>query len=141
MALLFAGAMWLLARQFPSLFAQVPMKSVIAFTLAALAFAIIVAGVMEFRRANTTVNPLMPEATSALVTGGVYRFTRNPMYLGMSIILLAWAVHLSHPLSLLGVGAFAAYIHRYQIVPEEKALRALFPGAFEAYARNVRRWL
>lgn len=140
-ALLFAGAMWLLARKFPSLFAQIPMKSVIAFTLAALALAITVAGAIEFRRAKTTVNPLKPEATSALVTRGIYRFTRNPMYVGMSIILLAWAVYLSHPLSLLGVAAFAAYIHRFQIVPEERALRALFPGAFEAYSRKVRRWV
>lgn len=140
-ALLFAGAMWLLARQFPSLFAQIPMKSVIAFTLAGLALGTIVAGAVEFHRAKTTVNPLKPDATTALVTSGVYRLTRNPMYVGMATILLAWAIYLSHPLALLGVVAFVAYIHRFQVVPEERAMRALFPGSFEAYAKKVRRWL
>lgn len=103
--------------------------------------AIVVAGVIEFHRARTTVNPLRPEAASAFVVSGIYRVTRNPMYVGMAIVLLAWAIYLSHPLSLLGVVAFVAYIQRYQIAPEEKALRALFPGAFEAYSREVRRWL
>jgi protein-S-isoprenylcysteine O-methyltransferase Ste14 len=140
-AFLFAAAMWVLARQFPSFSVQVPMKRVIAFTLAGLAIGTIVAGAVEFHRAKTTVNPLKPEATTALVTSGVYRLARNPMYVGMATILLAWAIYLSHPLALLGVAAFVAYIHRFQIVPEEKAMRALFPGAFDAYARRVRRWL
>jgi protein-S-isoprenylcysteine O-methyltransferase Ste14 len=139
-ALVAAGLMWLVARATPSLAMPVELR-VISLALTTVAVAVIVAGAVEFHRAKTTVNPLKPETTTALVTSGAYRLTRNPMYVGMAMILLAWAIYLSHPLALLGVAAFAAYIHRFQIVPEEKAMRALFPGAFEAYANKVRRWL
>lgn len=140
-ALVLAGTMWLMARMTPSLAMQFPMTGAIAMTIAIVAVAIVVSGAVQFHRAKTTVNPLKPEAATALVTSGIYRLTRNPMYVGMATFLLAWAIYLSHPLALLGVLAFAAYIHRFQIIPEERAMRALFPGAFEAYARQVRRWL
>lgn len=140
-ALAAAAAMWLMARTTPSLSMLLPMKGAIALTLGVIAVAIVVAGAFQFHCAKTTVNPLKPEATTTLVTSGIYRLTRNPMYVGMAMVLLAWAYYLSHPLALLGVLAFAAYIHRFQIIPEEKAMRALFPGAFEAYSRQVRRWL
>ena len=140
-ALVATGVMWLAARAAPSFAVQLPLPNVIALILVVVAIAIAAAGAAEFHRAKTTVNPLKPETATALVTSGIYRVTRNPMYLGMATLLLAWAYYLSHPLALLGVVAFAAYIQRFQIIPEEKAMRALFPGAFEAYAREVRRWL
>lgn len=117
------------------------MRGTVALTLAIVGVAITVAGAAQFRRAKTTVNPLRLEAATALVTSGIYRFTRNPMYLGMAALLVAWAYYLSHALALFGVVVFIAYIHRFQIIPEERAMRALFPGAYEAYARQVRRWL
>lgn len=140
-ALLAAGAMWLMARETPSLSMQLPTKGGVAFALGVIAIAIVVTGATQFHRAKTTVNPMRPEATTTLVTSGIYRLTRNPMYVGLATLLLAWAYYLSNPSALLGVLAFVLYIHRFQIVPEEKAMRALFPGAYEAYARQVRRWL
>ena len=76
-----------------------------------------------------------------LVTTGIYRKTRNPMYVALAMALLAWAVWLAHPLALAGVVAFVAWMNRYQIAPEERALHALFGTEFERYRSEVRRWL
>jgi protein-S-isoprenylcysteine O-methyltransferase Ste14 len=100
-----------------------------------------VAGVAAFRRARTTINPTKPATASALVSGGVYRLTRNPMYLGLLLLLLALAVFLSNPVALLLVPVFVLYINRFQITPEERALASLFGGEYAAYKERVRRWL
>ena len=136
-----AAGMWAVAR-FPPL---MPTPSVVRLVVAGLVFAIGVAvalgGVVSFRRARTTVNPLKPETTEALVATGVYSFTRNPMYLGMVLVLLAWAVFLASPWPLAGPALFALYITRFQIVPEERVLAGLFGESFAAYTRRVRRWI
>lgn len=103
--------------------------------------AVCLAGVASFRRAGTTVNPLKPESASSLVVAGIYRHTRNPMYLGFAIILLGWCVFLGSALAVLGVAAFVLYIGRFQIRPEERALRELFGAEFEAFCGRVRRWV
>ena len=103
-----------------------------------VAFAI--AGVIAFRRSRTTVNPLHPEQATALVTRGVYRLSRNPMYAGMLLLLLAWATRLSNTAALAGPLLFALYITRFQIIPEERALTALFGEKYAAYRAKVRRW-
>jgi protein-S-isoprenylcysteine O-methyltransferase Ste14 len=102
---------------------------------------IAVSGVIAFRRAHTTVSPLKPETASRLVTSGVYRFTRNPMYLGLCLVLTGWAFVLSSALMLLGPVAFILYITQFQIVPEERMLSRLFPEAFADYQAKVRRWI
>lgn len=104
--------------------------------------AIAAAGGIAFRRAKTTVNPLTPEKASALVSGGIYRFTRNPMYLGFALLLVAWALYLGSPAALLvGLPAFVGYLNRFQIAPEERALEKLFGAEFTGYRQQVRRWL
>ncbi|TAH40538.1 MAG: isoprenylcysteine carboxylmethyltransferase family protein [Dokdonella sp.] len=133
--------MWLLARFTPIIALPGSLRLILAVMFGVLGFAIAIAGVVAFRRSRTTVNPLKPETASELVTDGVYRFTRNPMYLGMALVLIGWAVFLSTPASLLGVVLFMAFIDRFQIRPEERAMRGLFGEAFSAYASRVRRWL
>jgi protein-S-isoprenylcysteine O-methyltransferase Ste14 len=113
----------------------------VALALGASGMAVAIGGVISFRRAETTVNPLKPERSAALVSTGVYSFTRNPMYLGMVLVLFAWAVYLSSAWSLLGPILFALYITRFQIVPEERVLDRLFGAPFAAYKKRVRRWL
>jgi len=136
-----AIAMWGLARATPAFAMPSALRLALAAGCALLGIGIAVAGVAAFRRARTTVNPLKPESASELVTGGIYRITRNPMYLGMALVLLGWALFLSAPASLLGVVAFVAFIDRLQIRPEERAMLALFGKSFRAYATRVRRWL
>lgn len=98
-------------------------------------------GVLAFYRARTTVNPLKPSATSSIVQSGVYRYTRNPMYLGMLLVLTGYGLYLSHPLAFLLLPVFVAYLTRFQIIPEERILQEKFGQAFTAYASRVRRWI
>lgn len=98
-------------------------------------------GLLAFRASRTTINPLKPERASALVTGGVYRITRNPMYVGMALLLTAWAVFLSAVLPFMGPVLFVLYITRFQIQPEERVLKGIFGESYSAYAARVRRWL
>ena len=114
---------------------------VIAVILLILGFSFAISGGISFRMAKTTVNPLKPETASALVTSGVFKYSRNPMYVGLAIILLAWTIYLAVPFGLIGVLGFIAYIQRFQIIPEERAMHKLFGDEFEAYQSTVRRWL
>ena len=98
-------------------------------------------GAIAFRKAKTTVNPMKPEGASSLVTSGVYRVTRNPMYVGLLFVLLGWAAFLAAPWSLVGPVAFVLYISRFQITPEERVLTPLFGEAYNNYKTRVRRWL
>ena len=98
-------------------------------------------GLWAFHRARTTVNPMKPTAASSLVTTGIYRWTRNPMYLGLALLLTAGAVYLWSPWALLGPVAFVAYIDRFQIGPEERVMRERFGDAYAAYCERVRRWV
>jgi protein-S-isoprenylcysteine O-methyltransferase Ste14 len=98
-------------------------------------------GVREFKKLQTTVNPLDPAAATTLATSGVFGFTRNPMYLGMSSILLAFCIYHGAWLGLPLIILFMVYITLFQIHPEEKAMQDLFGDAFEDYKAKVRRWL
>lgn len=135
-----AWAMWAL----PAL-ARLPMatawRAALGAALAAAGVAVCLAGVLAFRRARTTVDPLHPGAASALVVRGIYRRTRNPMYLGFALALLGWALVLGTLAALLLLPAFVLYLNRWQIAPEEAALRARFGADFDAYAARVPRWL
>jgi protein-S-isoprenylcysteine O-methyltransferase Ste14 len=138
-AALWGGARWLAGAPIP-LPTSGP-RPLLAALLVALGLGVDAAALLAFRRARTTVNPLHPERASAVVTAGIYRVTRNPMYLGMALLLVAWGTWLGTPLTLAAVPAFVAYITRFQILPEERALRAHFGPPYEAYCRTVRRWL
>ena len=133
--------MWGLARLTPRLAIAIPGRLALFGAIAVIGVGVAAAGVIAFKRAGTTVNPLTPEESSALVVSGIYSRTRNPMYLGMALVLAGWAVFLANPLALAGLAAFVIYIDRFQIRPEERALRSLFGAAYEAWRARVRRWL
>lgn len=140
-ALLLAAAMGWLALHGPALEWSQSLRAGLALVLVVVGGCFDMAGLWAFRRQRTTVNPLRPANTSALVTGGVYRITRNPMYVGMACFLLAWAVWLGSLAAFLGPVAFVAFITRFQIQPEERVLAGLFGADFTDYTRRVRRWL
>ncbi|UUQ65507.1 isoprenylcysteine carboxylmethyltransferase family protein [Pseudomonas fuscovaginae UPB0736] len=141
-ATLFGLLAWLAARYLPgSLELAVEWRMGLALIVFLAGVAVCLAGVLSFRRARTTVNPLKPETASALVSSGVYRYTRNPMYLGFATVLVAWSILLAWPPALLGVVGFVIYMNRFQIGPEERALASLFGSDFTQYCRQVRRWL
>lgn len=136
-----ACLMWALARLLPALNLALPGQTPAAILAALAGVLITLAGVVEFRRARTTTNPLKPANATSLVAGGIYRMTRNPMYLGFALALLGWGIFLSNPLSLAVLFLFVAYMNRFQIAPEETALESLFGEEFAAYRSKVRRWL
>ena len=140
-ALAVALAMWWVPRY--GLLGGVPphWRIAAALVVAAIGAAFDLAGIIAFRRAKTTTNPMKPEKSATLVCSGVYGITRNPMYVGMVFILLAWAVYLASPWALFGPLAFAAYITRFQIKPEERVLGARFGDEFASYQAQVRRRL
>ncbi len=140
-ALLAALAMWLVAYGLDGLSFALPERRVVSIVLAAAGIAISTAGTWSFWRARTTVNPTRPEATSSLVATGIYRFTRNPMYLGLFLVLAGWAAHLANAAALAGPLLFALYVTRFQILPEERALTTKFGPEFDAYRRRTRRWI
>ncbi|MBS3997220.1 MAG: isoprenylcysteine carboxylmethyltransferase family protein [Hydrogenophaga sp.] len=140
-ALLLAAAMWWAAPQVPALDGLPTWRAGLALVLVVAGGSVDMAGLWAFHRQRTTVNPLRPANASALVTGGVYRITRNPMYVGMACFLLAWAVWLGTLAAFLGPVALVAYLTRFQIQPEERVLTQLFGTAYTDYTQRVRRWL
>jgi len=140
-AILVAVAMWLAAYAFDALAFALPWRRAITIVLVALGIAISAAGTLSFVRARTTVNPTRPEAASSLVATGIFRFTRNPMYLGLFLVLAAWAAHLANAAALPGPLLFAIYVTRFQILPEERVLAKKFGPDFDAYKRRTRRWI
>lgn len=137
----FAVVMWAASTAFSSASFTLPGAAIIAIALAFIGGGIAVAGVFAFRQHNTTVNPMKPETTSTVVTAGIYRITRNPMYLGLAFLLLGWAIYLANLAALLLVPVFVAYMTRFQIKPEERALLEKFGSNFADYMAAVRRWI
>ncbi|MGB5625393.1 MAG: isoprenylcysteine carboxylmethyltransferase family protein [Woeseiaceae bacterium] len=133
--------MWAASTVFSAASFPLPGASIIAFALAFIGSGIAVAGVFAFRRHDTTVNPMKPETTATIVTAGIYCVTRNPMYLGIAFVLLGWAIYLANLAALLLVPAFVAYMTRFQIKPEERALLEKFGSNFADYMAAVRRWI
>ena len=112
--------------------------STISFVLGITVFA---TAVSSFKRQNTTVNPISIEKASSLVVNGVFKYSRNPMYLGMLFILLGLTFKFNLIGGLLFTSIFMIFISIFQIKPEEAAMEKLFDQEWEDYIKNVRRWL
>lgn len=139
--LLFCGAMFASAQLVPTLSSVMPRTAVAAGVLLCLAIIVGLWPVIQFRLAKTTVHPNFPDRASTLVTEGIYRYTRNPMYLAMFFALGAWGLWLQHPIALGLAAAFPWYITRFQIIPEEQSLRKVFGEGYADYCKGVPRWL
>lgn len=140
-ALLAALAMWGLASMARPLNLPVTFRVAVAVAFAGAGAALGLAGLLAFRRAKTTLDPMHPDKVRTLVTGGVFGRTRNPMYLSLLLYLCAWASYLASWPALLMLSAFVLYMDRFQILPEERALSGRFGAEFAAYQAEVPRWL
>ncbi len=120
---------------------EFPFRLAVAVVLLLVGLGCALGGVIAFRHAQTTVSPTNPGSASAVVDGGIYKFSRNPMYLGMLLLLTALAFTLSNWLCFATLPLFVAYLSRFQIAPEERVLAAKFGPAYDAYRQRVRRWL
>ena len=140
-ALLIAAGMWCLSTLTPVILLTSTIKIALVFGFISVGIFFALSGAISFRLAKTTVNPLKPDTASALVTSGIYQFTRNPMYIGFVAFLFAWASYLGSAWAVALIILYMAYIQRFQIAPEERALTALFKDEFTAYKKQVRTWL
>ncbi len=111
----------------------------ILFAFSGAIFALI--GVVAFKKHQTTVNPIKSSEVSSLVNTGIYRYSRNPMYVGMLAILMGLLFYLSNPINIVFIVLFVCYLNKYQISPEEASLKHLFGNEYIAYKKTVRRWL
>jgi protein-S-isoprenylcysteine O-methyltransferase Ste14/putative intracellular protease/amidase len=136
-----AALMWCARSAAPDFDVPFSFDLIFPVSLALLGVFTCLAGVVAFRQAKTTVNPMKPDTTSSLVVSGIYRYTRNPMYLGFLLLLMAWAAALSNVVVLVSLLAFVLYMNRFQIVPEERMLASRFEQDYAEYRSRVRRWL
>lgn len=139
-----AALMWVLSVTLPTWSVGLPASWLITFialTVALIGAVFCVLGVWQFRKMGTTVDPRVPEQSATLVVQGIYRVSRNPMYVGFVFFLIAWGIVLNNLASGLLLPAFVMYMNRFQIAPEERELRAKFGEAYRQYENSVRRWL
>ncbi|MBS3805620.1 MAG: isoprenylcysteine carboxylmethyltransferase family protein [Oleiphilaceae bacterium] len=141
LVLVTASLMWTSAVVVPSLSFTLSASPFVALVFAAIGVAFALLGVLEFRSAGTTVDPRVPDQSVSLVVRGVYRISRNPMYVGFLLVLIAWGIFLSNLASLVLLPAFVIYMNRFQIVPEERHMREKFGEAYRQYEAEVRRWV
>jgi protein-S-isoprenylcysteine O-methyltransferase Ste14 len=139
---LLAGlAMGALAWATPAIAVDPFLRIGIAVPVALVGLFVGASGFLAFGRAKTTIDPVHIDRASTLVTGGIFRFTRNPMYVGFTLLLLGWAVYLAAPWAFLGPVAFVLFTTRYQILPEERIMLSKFGAAYADYQTRVRRWI
>ncbi|MGJ8581990.1 MAG: methyltransferase family protein [Psychromonas sp.] len=120
---------------------QLPILHWIALFIVIASFCVILSGGWAFKKAQTTVNPTTPEKTTTLVISGIYRYSRNPMYLGLAGFLFAEACLLGNVLCLAVLPFYIYIINKRFIEPEERALMAIFGDPFNTYKKQVRAWL
>jgi protein-S-isoprenylcysteine O-methyltransferase Ste14 len=133
--------MWVLAVLTPTLSLRLPHVRLLGGALMTAGILAVIAGVVAFRRAQTTVDPTRPDHASAVVTQGIYALTRNPMYLGFLLALVGWAAWLGNLPACLVPALFVQYMNRFQIEPEERLLADKFGAPYRDYLLRVRRWI
>ncbi len=133
--------MYALKRLTPEFSLTVPFLEFVVAGLTLLSGYFGIAGIYEFRKVKTTVNPVKPENASSVVNKGVFAYSRNPMYFGLLLLIIALGLWWQH-LSVILCGAlFVSYMNRYQIKPEEHVLERLFGEEYLKYKNRVRRWI
>ncbi|MBI1190979.1 MAG: DUF1295 domain-containing protein [Tepidisphaera sp.] len=135
------AGMWGLAQFGPSIPLGRPARLGIGVAVCVLGVLVLAAGFLAFRNARTTIDPVNIGRASSLVRTGIFRLTRNPMYVGFTVMLLGWAVVLGGIWTMLGPMLFAMFITRFQIVPEERVMLEKFGSEYAAYRASTRRWL
>ncbi|MFT5141966.1 MAG: protein-S-isoprenylcysteine O-methyltransferase Ste14 [Rhodothermales bacterium] len=135
------GLIWMLRELLPNLTVIEPPYRTFANPLFLAGASAAAVGILQFVLARTTVNPHNVDRASSLVTGGIYRVSRNPMYLGIALILAGFVVYLGNIAGILAVAAFVAYMNRFQIEPEERVMAEKFGDAYASYQSLTRRWI
>lgn len=136
-----AVAMWFTAHRFPQFGFHLGHWWLWSLCFGLLGVSVALSGVSCFRAARTTVNPLSGENVTVLVRSGIYRFSRNPMYLGMLLLLVGWSAYLSNWLAFAYLPVFVKVLTEVQIKPEERILGKKFGREYEEFLATTSRWL
>lgn len=136
-----AALMWLLSRTFPIYQIFSSPWNQIGYLFMCVGLSFDASSILQFFRAKTTVNPISPEKASALVTSGMYQFTRNPMYVGLLLLLIGFAILQGSLSAFLLIPLFIFVLTSQQIIPEETTLEDKFGQQYMDYKMSVRRWL
>ena len=139
--IVYLGLMTFIAQRWPGYILILPKQEFIAILLVLMGISIALLGVVSFKKARTTVNPTKPGNASSVVDSGIFRYTRNPMYLGMFLLIVGYAAELAALSSYFVALTFILYMDQFQIKPEERALEGLFGQDYVNYKHKVRRWL
>jgi len=137
----FGGAMWAFDTYLFSGFDVIPVSYWISRFFLLMAVILGVLGLIQFYWNSTSIDPHKPEKAGNLVTGGIYRLSRNPMYVALLFLLIGFGFRLQNLPSLLLVPLFIWYMNRFQIKPEEEVLMEKFGEEYRKYTSRVRRWL
>ncbi|TFH90933.1 methyltransferase family protein [Vibrio ouci] len=138
---LFVVAINHISHEFIRFTVSLPLNVVVFLVCFVVAGFVGIAGVYEFRRAQTTVNPVKVDTASTVVDSGIFAYTRNPMYLGLFLLLFGFAYWQQNLFSIAFSFTFILYMNRFQILPEERALESLFGASYIDYKQRVRRWI
>ncbi len=139
--LIFASVFWSIDTWFPVFDVDIPFRSALVLFLTGTALLVGAWSIWLFRRNDTTVHAHKPHETERLVTSGPYKHSRNPMYLALSMVLIAVAIYLTDLLSMMLIPGFFVYMTRFQIIPEERRMLQIFGDEYQEYAENTPRWL
>tara|TARA_R110002049_G_scaffold274753_6_gene452759 strand:+ start:1127 stop:1579 length:453 start_codon:yes stop_codon:yes gene_type:complete len=138
--LIFGLGMYLLFKFLPFGYFDFYGRMLLAKILAGVIVFVLLASTFQFLKAKTTIDPLKPEKATILVTSGIYKYTRNPMYLAMLLLLLAWGLYLGNAFNILLAAGFVSFMNAYQIRIEEVVLSKKFGKEYTLYCKKVRRW-
>ncbi|MDG2017930.1 MAG: isoprenylcysteine carboxylmethyltransferase family protein [Porticoccaceae bacterium] len=116
-------------------------QAIVSFVIALIGTCILSVAIVQFKQFKTTVNPLKPESASALVTNGIFKFSRNPMYLGMLLLIISLWIKTGAVAGFVLLPCYVAYLNYFQIASEERAMRKLFTDSYDAYCQRARRWI
>ena len=135
------GLMWGISQWLTFGAWSVVWQKVFALVLLVVGVALMVGAAGSFFRVKTTINPMRPAQTTSLVTTGLFGFSRNPIYLGDLLLLIALFFWLGNVINIIFLPLFVWLINRFQIEPEERALSQLFGDTYRDYCKKVRRWV
>ena len=115
--------------------------NILALVFLIIAIIMIVLSINKFKKNRTTISPLRPNKTSSLITSGIYNYTRNPMYLGLLLMLFSTALFMKNFISFLIIPLFVIFVTKNQIIPEEQILENIFGKEYRNYKKKVKRWI
>jgi len=118
-----------------------PYRQTVSVLILIIGIVVIISPVFDFIKSKTTVNPIKFQNVNRLVTTGIYRYSRNPMYLGMILIIISTTVYYLNFLSVFSPLIFYIWINKFQISREEIFLEGKFGNEYLKYKSKTRRWI